>query len=92
MDADAELKQARIAVQGLGVFFVADRSSRTERRIPTQARHHSESGIPFVIASGKLDLTTGTIVAGVAGRCLGCLPKTGPPVIIQKKDELYLQV
>ena len=45
--------------QGLVVFFAAERSSLTERRVAAWRKKHGESGIPFVIVSGKLDLTTG---------------------------------
>jgi hypothetical protein len=49
--------------QGLVVFFAAERSSLTERRVAAWRKKHGEAGIPFVIVSGKLDLTTGTIDA-----------------------------
>ena len=45
--------------QGLVVFFAAERSSLTQRRVAAWRKQHSESGIPFIIVSGKLDLTTG---------------------------------
>jgi hypothetical protein len=45
--------------QGLVVFFAAERSSLTERRVAAWRKTHDVSGIPFAIVSGKLDLTTG---------------------------------
>jgi RecA-family ATPase len=45
--------------KGLVVFFAAERKSLTERRIAAWGKKHSVSGIPFVVVSGKLDLTTG---------------------------------
>src|ERR1700724_539149 len=45
--------------QGLVVFFAAERKPLTERRIAAWRKKYDVSGIPFVVVSGKLDLTTG---------------------------------
>ena len=49
--------------EGLVVFFAAERKALTERRVSAWRKKHGVSGIPFVVAAGKLDLTTGLIDA-----------------------------
>ena len=48
---------------GLVIFFAAERRTVTERRVAAWAKHHNVTGIPFVIVSGALDLTTGVFDA-----------------------------
>ncbi len=49
--------------KGLVVFFAAERKTLTERRIAAWRKKHDVTNIPFIIISGKLDLTTGVFDA-----------------------------
>jgi hypothetical protein len=49
--------------QGLVVFFAAERTKLTERRVAAWRKKHGVKNIPFVVVGGKLDMTTGLIDA-----------------------------
>jgi hypothetical protein len=70
--------------QGLVVFFAAERKPLTERRIAAwRKKHDAISGIPFVVAGGKLDLTTGLIDAKtLAAAIKGLEEKSGRECVL----------
>ena len=47
----------RSVKQGLVVYYAAERRQLTERRVAAWAKKHGVRNIPFVVVSGKLDLT-----------------------------------
>jgi RecA-family ATPase len=65
---------------GLVVFFAAERKALTERRIAAWRKTHNETGVPFAVVGGKLDLTTGLIDAkALALSIKGMEEKSGLP-------------
>jgi hypothetical protein len=69
--------------QGLVVFFAAERKPLTERRVAAWRKKHGLSGIPFVVAGGKLDLTTGLIDARtLAAAIKGLEAKSGRECVL----------
>jgi hypothetical protein len=69
--------------QGMVVFFAAERKPLTERRVAAWRKKHGVSGIPFVVAGGKLDLTTGLIDAKtLAAAIKGLEAKSGHQCVL----------
>jgi hypothetical protein len=53
----------RAVRKGLVVYFAAERKTLTERRVAAFREYHRIADVPFVVVSGKLDLTSGLIDA-----------------------------
>jgi AAA domain len=62
--------------QGLVVFFAAERKRLTERRVAAWRKKYGFTNIPFVVVSGKLDLTTGLIDAKALSATIKGLEET----------------
>lgn len=58
---------------GLVVFFAAERKATTERRVAAWSKRHGITGVPFVIISGALDLTTGVFDAKELAKTIAAL-------------------